>query len=157
MYFGSDAASLKCFFRDGAFRGFLWIPRILTELRSEKFEWFGPSPIEPFNLGPYRATTHSLCEGFWKESRPCVWTEPLGFQSQSTACKYGQFKQAFETFCQMDARVYETALSTCKQGCLGVQSRLVTQSFECPFRVAKENYCRKSAYFAAFARDVQKS
>ena len=33
------------------FRGFLWIPRILTELRSEKFEWFGPSPIEPFNLG----------------------------------------------------------------------------------------------------------
>ena len=21
------------------------------ELRSEKFEWFGPSPIEPFNLG----------------------------------------------------------------------------------------------------------
>ena len=26
-----------------------WIPRILTELRSEKFEWFGPSPIEPFN------------------------------------------------------------------------------------------------------------
>ena len=34
-----------------AFRGFLLIPRILTELRSEKFEWFGPSPIEPFNLG----------------------------------------------------------------------------------------------------------
>ena len=34
-----------------AFRGFLWIPRIelriLTELRSEKFELFGPSPIEP--------------------------------------------------------------------------------------------------------------
>ena len=28
---------------------FLWIPRILTELRSEKFEWFDPSPIEPFN------------------------------------------------------------------------------------------------------------
>ena len=26
--------------------------RMLTELRSEKFEWFGPSPIEPFNLGP---------------------------------------------------------------------------------------------------------
>ena len=24
---------------------------MLTELRSEKFEWFGPSPIEPFNLG----------------------------------------------------------------------------------------------------------
>ena len=23
----------------------------MTELRSEKFEWFGPSPIEPFNLG----------------------------------------------------------------------------------------------------------
>ena len=33
------------------FRGFLWIQRILTELRSEKFEWFGPSPIEPFNSG----------------------------------------------------------------------------------------------------------
>ena len=25
--------------------------RILTELRSEKFEWFDPPPIEPFNLG----------------------------------------------------------------------------------------------------------
>ena len=25
--------------------------RILTELRCEKFEWFGPSPIEPFNSG----------------------------------------------------------------------------------------------------------
>ena len=24
--------------------------RILIELQSEKFEWFGPSPIEPFNL-----------------------------------------------------------------------------------------------------------
>ena len=35
------------------FRGFLWIPRILTELQSEKFEWFGPSPIEPFNSGAY--------------------------------------------------------------------------------------------------------
>ena len=23
----------------------------MTELRSEKFEWFGPSPIEPFNPG----------------------------------------------------------------------------------------------------------
>ena len=23
----------------------------MTELRSEKFEWFGPSPIEPFNSG----------------------------------------------------------------------------------------------------------
>ena len=23
----------------------------MTELRSEKFEWFGPSPIEPFNQG----------------------------------------------------------------------------------------------------------
>ena len=29
------------------FRGFLWIPRILTELPSEKFFWFDPSPIEP--------------------------------------------------------------------------------------------------------------
>ena len=37
-----------------AFRGFLSIPRILTELRSEKFEWFDPSPIEPFNSGPER-------------------------------------------------------------------------------------------------------
>ena len=26
---------------------------ILTELWSEKFEWFGPSPIEPFNLGKH--------------------------------------------------------------------------------------------------------
>ena len=24
----------------------------MTELCSEKFEWFGPSPIEPFNSGP---------------------------------------------------------------------------------------------------------
>ena len=24
---------------------------MLCELWSEKFEWFGPSPIEPFNLG----------------------------------------------------------------------------------------------------------
>ena len=39
------------FLRKNVFRGFLWIPRILTKLRSEKFEWFGPSPIEPFNLG----------------------------------------------------------------------------------------------------------
>ena len=30
------------------FRSNSWI---LTELWSEKFEWFGPSPIEPFNLG----------------------------------------------------------------------------------------------------------
>ena len=30
------------------------IPRILTELRSEKFVWFGPSPIEPFNSGDDR-------------------------------------------------------------------------------------------------------
>ena len=36
---------------DRAFRGFLWIPRILTELWSEKSEWLGPSPIEPFNPG----------------------------------------------------------------------------------------------------------
>ena len=28
---------------------------ILTELRSEKFERFGPSPIEPFNPGEDRA------------------------------------------------------------------------------------------------------
>ena len=32
-------------------RKFLNFERVLTELRSEKFEWFGPSPIEPFNLG----------------------------------------------------------------------------------------------------------
>ena len=30
-------------------RKFLNFARILTELWSEKFEWFGPSPIEPFN------------------------------------------------------------------------------------------------------------
>ena len=30
--------------------------RILTELRSEKFEWFGPSPIEPFNSGSNSVT-----------------------------------------------------------------------------------------------------
>ena len=30
---------------------FLNFERILTELWSEKFEWFGPSPIEPFHLG----------------------------------------------------------------------------------------------------------
>ena len=34
-----------------AFHGFLRIPRMLTELWCEKFEWFDPSPIEPFNLG----------------------------------------------------------------------------------------------------------
>ena len=28
--------------------------RILTELWCEKFEWFDPSPIEPFNSGPGR-------------------------------------------------------------------------------------------------------
>jgi len=28
--------------------------QILTEFWSEKFEWFGPSPIEPFNLGGRR-------------------------------------------------------------------------------------------------------
>ena len=45
---------VECHFDEVVFRGFLWIPRILTELRSEKFEWFGPSPIEPFNLGAAR-------------------------------------------------------------------------------------------------------
>ena len=40
---------VACYFDEVVFRGFLSIPRILTELRSEKFEWFGPSPIEPFN------------------------------------------------------------------------------------------------------------
>ena len=30
---------------------FLNFERSLTELRSEKFEWFDPSPIETFNLG----------------------------------------------------------------------------------------------------------
>ena len=33
------------------YRKFLNFERILTELRSEKFEWFDPSPIEPFNFG----------------------------------------------------------------------------------------------------------
>ena len=42
--------SVGCYFEEVPFRGFLWIPRILTEHRSEKFEWFDPSPIEPFNL-----------------------------------------------------------------------------------------------------------
>ena len=28
---------------------------MLTELRSEKFEWFCPSPIEPFNLEAFSA------------------------------------------------------------------------------------------------------
>ena len=42
-------AKIPEFWKNVAFRGFLSIPRILTELRSEKFEWFGPSPIEPFN------------------------------------------------------------------------------------------------------------
>ena len=45
---------VACHFDEVVFRGFLSIPRILTELRSEKFEWFGPSPIEPFNLGRSR-------------------------------------------------------------------------------------------------------
>ena len=40
---------IACHFDGVVFRGFLSIPRILTELLSEKFEWFGPSPIEPFN------------------------------------------------------------------------------------------------------------
>ena len=31
------------------FRNYIF-ERILTELRSEKFEWFDASPIEPFNL-----------------------------------------------------------------------------------------------------------
>ena len=29
---------------------FFGFQEFLTELRSEKFEWFGPSPIEPLNL-----------------------------------------------------------------------------------------------------------
>ena len=45
---------VACYFDEVVFRGFLSIPRILTELRSEKFEWFGPSPIEPFNSGDFR-------------------------------------------------------------------------------------------------------
>ena len=51
-----------------AFRGFLWIPRILTELQSEKFEWFGASPIELFNLGKKRkkgrSQTQATLENF---------------------------------------------------------------------------------------------
>ena len=42
---------VACYFDEVVFRGFLSIPRILTELRSEKFVWFGPSPTEPFNSG----------------------------------------------------------------------------------------------------------
>ena len=45
---------VACYFDEVVFRGFLSIPRILTELRSEKFEWFDPSPIEPFNSGDHR-------------------------------------------------------------------------------------------------------
>ena len=30
-------------------RKFLKFERLPTELRSERFEWFGPSPLEPFN------------------------------------------------------------------------------------------------------------
>ena len=45
---------VACYFDEVVFRGFLSIPRILTELRSEKFEWFDPSPIEPFNSGGRR-------------------------------------------------------------------------------------------------------
>ena len=41
-------------FPKSGFHGFLRIPRILTELWCERFEWFDPSPIEPFNLGPSR-------------------------------------------------------------------------------------------------------
>ena len=36
---------------------------MLTELRSEKFEWFGPSPIEPFNLGGVRAPSRWRGQG----------------------------------------------------------------------------------------------
>ena len=43
------------FFREIKNRNFQNFERILTELRSEKFEWVGPSPIEPFNLGAHRA------------------------------------------------------------------------------------------------------
>ena len=31
----------------------------MTELRSERFEWFGPSPIEPFNLAGNRVAAAS--------------------------------------------------------------------------------------------------
>ena len=34
----------------GCIEVLLYSERILTELGSEKFEWFDPSPIEPFNL-----------------------------------------------------------------------------------------------------------
>ena len=39
----------RLLFPNSGFPGFLRIPIILTELWSEKFEWFDPSPIEPFN------------------------------------------------------------------------------------------------------------
>ena len=38
--------------------------RILTELRSEKFEWFDHSPIEPFNLGSGPGQQRSVVAGF---------------------------------------------------------------------------------------------
>ena len=34
--------------------------RMLTELWCEKFEWFGPSPIEPFNSDPDAAVREEL-------------------------------------------------------------------------------------------------
>ena len=53
---------VECYFDGVAFRGFLRIPRILTELCSEKFEWFDPSPIEPFNLDGDEAAEEGVAE-----------------------------------------------------------------------------------------------
>ena len=43
-------------------RKFLNLERILTQLRSEQFVWFGPSPTEPFNSGL----------GYAQQPRPCL-------------------------------------------------------------------------------------
>ena len=37
--------------------------RILTELWCEKFEWFDPSPIEPFNLGQLGTLAYYMSYG----------------------------------------------------------------------------------------------
>ena len=43
--------SWKTWIRDETLQNLFYSERILTELWSEKFEWFDPSPIEPFNQG----------------------------------------------------------------------------------------------------------
>ena len=65
------------------FRGFHSIPRILTELWSEKFEWFDPSPIEPFNLGFSGSGSASGARATWV--RPGSTTRPSGRWRRDTA------------------------------------------------------------------------